>query len=205
MENVDYEGLFEIAVIPYDFHRAGRRTKCTVEVIQEIGIRIARDGSTQKEAALLTGISESVFYRWMTRGRKERIRLEGLGVEKDDKGRANPDELPYLELFEVVIRAIPLRKALLVERIRKAGQDPRNWTANAWLLERLHPDEFGRKTRLEISRVPWREEVVDLIKQGMTYETIAASVGDAKARELFERAGVEVSGSRASESDNGSS
>ena len=202
MTDVDYEELFKVAVIPYDFHRAGRPTKCTAEIIEEIGVRIARDGSTQKEAALLAGISESVFYRWMTRGRKERIRLEKLGVEDDEKELANPDELPFLELFEVVIRAIPLRKALLVERIRKAGQDPRNWTANAWLLERLHPDEFGRKTRLEIIRVPWEEEVIELIKSGIEFNLVATKVGDGQARELFERAGVEVPGTRTGDSDN---
>ncbi len=202
MEDVDYEEIFEVDVIPYDFGRSGRRTKCTAEVIQEIAVRIARDGSTQKDAALLSGISESVFYRWMARGRKERLRLEGLGVENFEKDLADSVELPFLELFEVVGKAIPLRKALLVERIRNAGKDPRNWTANAWLLERLHPDEFGRKTRLEISRVPWREEVIGLIKQGITFETVAAKVGDGEARELFERAGVRVPGSGTSDGDN---
>ncbi len=207
MENADYEEMFNVGVIPYNFHRSGRRTKCTAEVIQEIAVRIARDGSTQKDAALLSGISESVFYRWMARGRKEKARLEALGIEDEDdeKDRADFEELPFLELFDTINRAIPLRKALLVELIRKAGQDPRNWTALAWLLERLHPDEFGRKTRIEISKVPWREEVIDLIKSGIKYETVAAKVGDGEARELFERAGVEVPGNGTSDPDNGSS
>lgn len=197
----EYENVFNVSLQPYDFGRHGRRTKCTPEIIRKIAIMIA-NGSTAKEAALLAGISESVFYRWIKRGRKERIRLEELGIEDDDKSEADMNELPYLELFEAVNTAIPLRKAILVERIRKAGEDSRNWTANAWLLERLHPDEFGRKTRLEITKVPWQEEVVEVIRQGVSFELVAEKIGDGQARELFERAGVEVPRGRASSESN---
>lgn len=204
MTDENQEGTFQVEIIPFDFKRRGRRTLCTPEIIEEIAKRIA-EGSTQKDAAILSGVSESVFYRWMTRGRKELTRLEALGVDGIDREFVTPEELPFLELFEMVNRAIPFRKATLLEKIQFASLDPRNWTAAAWLLERLHPDEFGRKTRLEISRVPWREEVIDLIKQGIKYEIIATKVGDAEARELFERAGVSVSGSGTSQPDNGSS
>lgn len=196
------EETFQVDIIPFDHNRRGRRTLCTPEIIQEIAQRIA-EGSTQKDAAILSGVSESIFYRWITRGRKELARLEALGVDGIDREFVVPEELPFLELFEMVNRAIPFRKATLLEKIQFAAQDPRNWTAAAWMLERLHPDEFGRKTRLEISRVPWREEVIDLIKQGFNYEAIAAKVGDAEARELFERAGVSIPGSGASDPDNG--
>lgn len=198
-EEVDYEEVFDTGIQPYDFNKQGRRTKCTPDIIKEIGVRIARDGSTAKEAALLAGISESIYYRWLKRGRKEHMRLEAQEIETEEGKResANPVELPYLQLFGVVSKAIPLRKALLVKRIRKAGEDPRNWTANAWLLERMHPDEFGRKTRLEIAKVPWQEEVIEVIRQGISFDIVAEKIGDGQARELFERAGVEVSGSRA--------
>ncbi len=195
------EETFQVDIIPFDFNRRGRRTLCTPEIIEAIAKYIA-EGSTQKDAAILAGVSESVFYRWMTRGRKELARLEALGIDEIDREFITPEELPFLELFEMVNKATPFRKAALLDRIQLAAKDPRNWTAAAWLLERLHPDEFGRKTRLEITRVPWREEVIGLIKQGVTYETVAAKVGDAEAREIFERAGVESPGSGTSDPDN---
>jgi hypothetical protein len=33
-----------------------------------------------------------------------------------------------------------------LERIQKAGEENKNWRAAAWVLERRHPEEFGRRT-----------------------------------------------------------
>lgn len=35
----------------------------------------------------------------------------------------------------------------LVKTITTAGR--RNWTASAWMLERRHPDDFGRRERID--------------------------------------------------------
>lgn len=37
-----------------------------------------------------------------------------------------------------------------VSKIAIAADDPKNWTAAAWWLERRHPDEFGRRDRLDV-------------------------------------------------------
>jgi hypothetical protein len=37
-----------------------------------------------------------------------------------------------------------------VSNIARASIDPKNWTASAWWLERRHPDDFGRRDRLEV-------------------------------------------------------
>lgn len=34
--------------------------------------------------------------------------------------------------------------------IARATNDPKNWTAAAWWLERRHPNEFGRRDRVEV-------------------------------------------------------
>lgn len=189
---------FELSVIPFDFGKKGRRTKCTPELIQEVAVRIARDGCTYLDAAKLSGISPASFQIWMRRGRKEQARLIALGLDSSDEDAVDAYELPFLEFFETIDKAIPLRKTLLVERIRNAGKDPRNWTANAWLLERLHPDEFGRKTRLEIKQIDWREEVIELIQHGVPFDLVVEKIGEDEARQLFERAGVEIPGIGAS-------
>ncbi len=192
------EKTFELSVIPFDFNKKGRRTKCTPELIQEIAVRISRDGCTYLDAAKLSGISPATLQTWMRRGRKEQARLIALGLDSNDEDAIDIHEFPFLEFFETIDKAIPLRKALLVERIRDAGRDPRNWTANAWLLERLHPDQFGRKTRLEIKQIDWREEVIELIQHGVPFDLVVEKIGEDEARRLFERASVEVPGIGAS-------
>ncbi len=194
------EFKLEVQEFDYNYHRTGPRTKCTPELIEEIATRIAYQGSSYMDACKLAGIHEATFYDWLRRGRVERARLHKLGVEVKGDGadKALPEELPYLTFFEMVEKAVPARKALLVGRIAEAGKDPRNWTANAWLLERMHPDEFGRKTRLEIKQIDWREEVVDAIKQGAEFDIVVEKIGERQARELFERARVEVPGDGAS-------
>lgn len=37
----------------------------------------------------------------------------------------------------------------LLERIKKAGNNDRNWTANAWILERKFAKDFAIKQKLE--------------------------------------------------------
>ena len=34
----------------------------------------------------------------------------------------------------------------LLAHIQLAGQDPKNWTACAWLLERRHPQDYSRRS-----------------------------------------------------------
>ncbi len=87
-----------------------------------------------------------------------------------------------------------MRKAIYIGRIEEAGRDPRNWTAVAWLLERLHPDEFGRKTKFEVKHIDWRDEIIEGIKSGLDYETIAETLGDEETERLYERAGVDIPG-----------
>ncbi|MEX2138593.1 MAG: hypothetical protein WD894_04990 [Pirellulales bacterium] len=55
-------------------------------------------------------------------------------------------------------------KARLLGNIHHAGS--RNWRASAWLLERLWPDEFGRRQPTTFSRdhiVSFMESVADLV------------------------------------------
>ena len=39
--------------------------------------------------------------------------------------------------------------AYLLDNIRKAGD--KSWTAYAWILERCYPDEFGLKTKQDMT------------------------------------------------------
>ena len=41
-------------------------------------------------------------------------------------------------------------EAAYTKLVANAAADPKNWTAAAWWLERRHPDQFGRRDRLDV-------------------------------------------------------
>lgn len=42
----------------------------------------------------------------------------------------------------------------LAAKIEAAANDPRHWTAAAWLLERRNPQKYGKRERVEVKQVP---------------------------------------------------
>lgn len=167
---------------------SGRRTKCSPDLIEDIILLISR-GLSIRDTCAMVGITNSTYLHWMNRGNKELKRLEqtfGTWEVSD----IEPSEAIFL-LFSInVKKAIPARKMELINRIRIAGQDPKSWQANAWILERIHPDEFGRKTQVEVK--DWRSELIELIKNGqVTFEVLEDEFGQEDAKRLYESAGVE--------------
>ena len=75
-------------------------------------------------AAVMNGIDASTFYAWYNKGK----------VAKSGKFRDF-----YLNVEEAKSVAIGLR----VRRIYKAGEV--DWKSDAWWLERVDPENFGRK------------------------------------------------------------
>lgn len=87
--------------------------KYNSKIIREICNNVAK-GSSNKDAALLAGISEETFYVWL---------------------REKP------EFSESLKKAEAKRKATLIGTIFEASK--KQWTAAAWYLERVYPNEFG--------------------------------------------------------------
>ena len=100
-------------------------TKLTPAVQAKI-LKALRDGNTYKTAALVAGISQRSLFDWLA-----------LGREGDRR---------YVALAQAVKEATAVGEAELVASIRTAGQVA--WQANAWLLERRNPKDFGRKDRV---------------------------------------------------------
>lgn len=80
-------------------------------------------------AAVMHGIDKSTFYAWYNKGEKA----------KSGKFREF-----YLEVEEAKSVAIALR----VRRIYQAGET--DWKSDAWWLERVDPDNFGRKDHHDV-------------------------------------------------------
>ena len=82
------------------------------------------NGSSRRKAALCVGCSPSTIARYI---------------------RRDP------EFFEQVVNAERFLEIHALRAIRTAGQNPRYWRANAWLLERVFPEEFGKRPPLSLT------------------------------------------------------
>jgi hypothetical protein len=80
-------------------------------------------GVPSDNACWLANISSTALKRWMRLG---------------EEGAA-----PYDRIFEAVRRAESIAVANHVGNLNAAAQDPRQWRAAAWMLERLRPDVFS--------------------------------------------------------------
>ena len=92
-----------------------RTSKYTPELVEQI-IRLIEAGTYAVEACMVVGISEETYYKWL---------------------RTKP------ELSESIKKARAKAISVRLMRIDKAGRDG-YWQADAWGLERVARDRFGR-------------------------------------------------------------
>lgn len=76
-------------------------------------------------ASVAHGISKSTFYSWYK------------------KGKESTRKSKFRTFYEKVEEAKSIAITLRARRIYKAGES--NWQADAWWLERVDPENFGRK------------------------------------------------------------
>jgi len=118
---------------------AGRPTKLTKELIEEIA-QYLRAGNYIETTAALVGIHRDSIYEWLKRGNAEIER-----VSKSNRARIRKREEIFVEFTDTVKKAQAQAEAMLVGLIGQAAQ--KNWTAAAWRLERKYPDKWGRTER----------------------------------------------------------
>src|SRR3989344_4007937 len=92
-----------------------RTSKYTPELVEQI-IRLIEAGTYAVEACMVGGIREETYYKWL---------------------RTKP------ELSESIKKARAKAISVRLMRIDKAGRDG-YWQADAWWLERVARDRFGR-------------------------------------------------------------
>lgn len=107
--------------------KGGRPTLFTPENCEKIlqGIRL---GSPDMIAPLAAGVQYATFRLWVQRGERE-----GQG--------------PFFEFAEALQKAKGDRVSRWLAIVEKAAVT--TWTAAAWKLERLHPEFFSIKQRVE--------------------------------------------------------
>ena len=99
------------------------KTKLTDKLCDEICNDI-KAGVPIKHAAISHGITEVTFYNWYNQGKTAKS-----GAKK--------------QFYDKVEEAKSVAITLRARRIYKAGET--NWQADAWWLERVDPENFGRK------------------------------------------------------------
>ena len=104
------------------------KLKLTNKLCDEICNDI-KAGVPIKHAAISHGITEVTFYNWYNKGKKA----------KQGKFRDFYDDVEEAKSIAITLRA---------RRIYKAGES--NWQADAWWLERVDPENFGRKDHHKI-------------------------------------------------------
>jgi len=132
--HIIFDPLFEgIEYSNTRVHPIGRPPKLTNEMIEKIADLVAA-GKPITLAANLAGISESTIYRWLALGKKK-------GSEKI-----------YKDLVERVSEACEFSEIEAQQVLRQASMKESNWRAAAWILERRHPEKYGKRVALDENR-----------------------------------------------------
>jgi hypothetical protein len=120
----------------------GRPSKLTDELTDQLCNVFTRGQTSIESACALVGISKRTYHAWMERGRN-----------------GDPDYEHFLHSIEKS-RAQAVQSYLDV--IHNAAMNG-TWQAAAWWLERVLPEQYGRKTTVEtITRDLLLEEVAKL-------------------------------------------
>ena len=113
-----------------------RSSKISKELVDEI-LTYKENGLSDKDICDMVGIEDATFYRWLKEAETE---IDGNNPNR----KASNLELKK-DLREGLKRARVAFKAFHIQNITKASK--KEWTASAWILERMYPKEFGRIDR----------------------------------------------------------
>lgn len=121
----------------------GRPSKYCPEIVKRI-CKNVKEGCSRDASAALSGINVDTLYQWQQR---------------------------YPEFSDALQKADSQCQQACIRAIRKAGRSVKNWTANAWLLERKFPQVFGRIDRhllhMQGGAAPLPEKFVEAINRAL--------------------------------------
>jgi transposase-like protein len=133
--------------------KRGPKSKLTRALLEEFLV-VIREGGTLQAAAEAVGVSRESVRLWVR------------------KGKLEPDTI-FAELAERLEIAKMSRRDKWMQEVAE-GVDTRgnpDWRSRAWLLERLHANEFSRRT---IKETVVRAEVEQILDQVEPYMSKAA-------------------------------
>ena len=116
----------------------GRKTKLTPELLDRLSQALSA-GNYVETACAYAGISQSVYYAWVTEAKKP-----------------NAKKI-YMEFMDTIERAKSVAEIRNLQIVQSAAQGDVNagknpeWRAATWFLERAYPRKWGRHERVELS------------------------------------------------------
>lgn len=99
-------------------------------------------GNYLEDAAGACGVDEATVHRWAVIG------AEWMEAEQRSE-EVPPERRAYRDFRASLAHARAEAIARRVRRIERAGAD--DWKADAWILERMHADRFGRQERIRVA------------------------------------------------------
>lgn len=108
----------EAIAAQYEDQTTGRPTVLSDDIRVQKLLHALRAGNYREIACKVSGISRGAFYEWLKR--------DAVFLEAVEKAEADAE-------------------CDLIEATTKAGRQPQFWAANMTLLERKHPDRWGRR------------------------------------------------------------
>ena len=163
--------------------RAGRPSKLTPELKEEILTAIGKGGCTYADACLKAGISTSTFQLWKQKGQEQ-----ARGQYSDFSDHLKKAEADYRAYYLKTIQDAAKESSVETRKTTRTAGDgddqkvtfqevveitrPPRWTAAAWLLERKYPEQYSLK-HLDVTarvtntepREPMHLIIVDPVKQ----------------------------------------
>ena len=124
--------------------KVGQPSKLTPETVKKLENALIA-GSKVEAACIYAGISKGVYYQWKEKARAD---MEAGKVTQ------------YVEFLDSITRAMELSRPRLEMIVSKAAEQ--DWKAAAWMLERRHPKDYGRKEYVETRDKTGDPEEIDL-------------------------------------------
>lgn len=110
-----------------------------VEQSRDIIKGALRRGSPLADALRIAGVPRRTWRTWVKIGEDELARCMAEDCDPE------PHLAPYVEFVQDTEQARSEGVNVLLDRIWQASDDPKHWTAAAWLLERTDPQHFARR------------------------------------------------------------
>lgn len=108
---------------------------------------LLREGNYIETTAKACGVCSMSIHRWIRFGREIAQSLQN-NKDKNPKD-LNKEEKWYLSFYNDVVQAQAEAEASLVNTIKNAAE--KNWVAAMTLLERRHPERWGKREKIEHS------------------------------------------------------
>lgn len=128
----------------------GRKSKLTPELRDRI-LDAVLEGNYIETAAQIAGVNKTTLYRWLRRAEDVEAQALELVVEDgaDFYEHVDPAEWVYLDFRHALKSAEAYSEAELLRMSKSAAVAGSSWQAFMTILERRHPDRWGRRKVLD--------------------------------------------------------